>query len=350
MKKIDFFNKDKKTINRQEINMSSGRKKVNAGSKTPKQPKIAAPPKRRGRRPKKILDTVSSSEESDIVDNVQEQKNQSAVILRLPNIPSKMKVIKKPVDKKVDKYVDTIKNDNDDNESSEGMFKNDIPGDHTCHKCAKNEKSISVLKAKLEKYEKKEKLDKSNKLYTNKLNFICYKTGKKITIKKTNTWCWWDGHPFTNLPCVLPELYHNGEYHVIGCFCSYNCALAWNLFFIKDSKIHHRKSLTYKLYREQYGLKSDEVIEIKEAGPRQILKNFGGEMSIDVYRRSFLVNKEYVVYMPPIKPINMIIEEKNADVHDDQNDNDFVLKRSKPLSKKRSVISSMNMGVGQESP
>lgn len=344
-KKIDF-NKDidKENAEILLINKKMGRKPKNkTGSKTSPTKSVMAP-KRRGRRPKKILDdtTINNGEN---INSIADKNGASAVILRLPFDPAKLKNIKPvPVVSEPENINETI------TESSENMFKNDIPNDSTCNKCSKNDKLISQLKSKLEKYEKKDKLDKSNKIYNNKLNFISYMTGEKIVIKKTNIKCWWDCHSFTNLPCVLPELFHNNTYHVTGCFCSFNCALAYNLYYLKDSKIHQRKSLIYKLYREMYGLTSDEIIdEIKESPPKEILEDFGGEMTIDIYRRSFtIVNKEYIVFVPPIKPINMIIEERNIDAIEDDMDKKYILKRSKPLAKKRSVISSMKIKVKDE--
>src|SRR3989337_1754678 len=105
-------------------------------------------------------------------------------------------------------------------------------------------------------------------------------------------------------------------------------------------------SLIYKLDREMYGLTSDDVVDIREAPPKEILEDFGGDMSIDVFRRSFfMVDKVYIVFIPPIKPINIIIEERNINGNNDDNEKEFVLKRSKPLvnRNKRSVISSMKM-------
>ncbi len=246
-----------------------------------------------------------------------------------------------------DDIIDT--NNNDENESSESMFKNDIPNDDLCQKCSKNEKTIMYLKSKLEKYEKKDNVDKTNKIYTNSIKFISYSTGKKISLKKTSVKCWWDSHSFTSLPCFLPESYHNNTYHVTGCFCSFNCALAYNLYFLKDSKIYVRKALTCDLYREMYGLGPDDVVDIKEAPPKFILEDFGGQMSIDAFRKSFTVlNREYIVYMPPIKPINMYIEERNLGVDSADNDKEYVLKRTKPLNKKKSIMSCLKIKTGDD--
>ncbi len=358
-KKIDFLTKNNKNIAiRDNITNTSemGRKpKAIFNSKTQKTKQVTETgPKRRGRRPKKILENVNA--DSDNLFDETNQKNDSAVILKIPFDPSKHNLgkkinantnIKKTPKKKI--ISDVNVDDYDDNDSSEGMFKNDIPGDNTCHNCAKNEKTISLLKTRLEKYENKEKIDKSNKISINNLNFISHETGKKMTIKKTNIWCFWDCHPFTNLPCVLPELYHNNTYHVRGCFCSFNCALAYNLHYLKDSKIYQRKSLVYKLYREMYNLSPDEEIEISEAPPREKLINFTGKMTIEAYRRSLLtLGKEIFVYMPPMKPISMTIEERNTCADNDDNGEEYVLKRKKPLTKKRSIISSMKIKVDDD--
>lgn len=332
--KIDFFKNNKKESNINDIFSVDKRmrKMSRFGSKT----RIpSAPPKRRGRRPKKVLESLG-----DIQDNVVEnvRQNNSAVILKLPLNPSRMP-------KMNNKNVVTnfnVESESDKDDSSDGMFKNDIPHDVVCAKCCENEKTIKQLKQKLEKYEKKEKINKSNKIYNNELNFICFTSGKKIMIKKTNIKCWWDCNNFTNLPFFLPELFHNNTYHVRGCFCSFNCALAYNLYYLKDSRIYHRKSLVYNLYKEIYGSSTEEITDIREAPPKEILKDFGGEISINTYRESFIMmNKEYVVYIPPLKPICVTIEERNINTEKNDDDNEFVIKRSRPLSKRRSVLSSM---------
>ena len=331
--------------------------KTQKGSKGPKGPKPA--PKKRGRRPKKILDELKFDENKNLSDE-SKSKNDSALIVKLRIDPSQLKNAHNK-NLLMENSTDDIENENNNNdhingngddndriipdeESSDGMFKNDIPGDNTCNKCIKNEKLLTSLKNKLEKYEKKDQIDKSNKICSNKINFISITSGKKFVLKKTDTWCWWDSHSFTNLPFPLPDSFHNDTFHVMGCFCSVNCALAYNLYHLKDSKIYQRKSLIYNLYKIMYEITPDEDLYIKTAPPREELHVFGGELSIDNFRKSFAtINKEYLVYVPPLRPINIIIEERNIETIDD-NDKEFVLKRSKPLIKKnRSVISSMKI-------
>ncbi|AGC01901.1 A1L transcription factor [Acanthamoeba polyphaga moumouvirus] len=337
-KKIDFYNKDNKVSNIQNNNMKKNSKQ-NSGSKTNKPNKInkqISIPKRRGRRPKKIIENLGGNildESHDLVN----AKNDSAVILRLNIDPSKIATINNNTKSENSSDTSAI-----DDTSSEGMFNNDIPRDNVCHSCVKKDKMLQFYKFKLDKHEKKDKQDNSNKMFFNKINFISIKDGKKINLKKTNIKCWWDRHEFDNLPFFLPELYHNNCYYVLGIFCSPNCALAHNLHYIKDFKMYERKSLIFRMYREMHGLSADDLIDIKEAGPWELLESFGGNMSITTFRNGFnKINREYLVYVPPIKPITISIEERNTDNNIDDFDKEYVLKRKKPLAKKRSVISSL---------
>ena len=339
-KKIDFFNKN--IVNDTNNNKMTKYKKNKYNSKTSKLNKTnESTVKKRGRRIQKILNSTDEiiTKESE---NNNSNNNNSAVILRLNIDPSKLCKLKNDDNLK--------KNVIENSDSSEGMFNNDIPNDTLCHKCSKNEKIIALLKSKLEKFEKKKKVDKTNKIYVNNISFISYTTDKKIVIKKTNKKCWWDSYSFNNLPCFLPELYHNNIYYVRGCFCSFNCALAYNLYYIKDSKINRRTTLIYRLYRELYGLNVDDPLDIKEAPPKEIIGDYGGDpkITIEVYRRTFTVlNKNYIVFVPPIKPINIIIEEHNIDstnINSDDSDK-YTLKRSKPLNSKCSVLSSMKVNI-----
>jgi hypothetical protein len=224
------------------------------------------------------------------------------------------------------------------------MFRNDIPRDDICSKCVKNEKTIIMMKTKLDKLNNVENPDKIiNKTYQTNLDIISLEN-KKITIKKTNIKCFWDTCTFTCLPSFLVELYHNSTYHVIGCFCSPNCALAYNLYYLRDSKVHQRKALTIKLHKEIYGIAMNEAVDIKEAGPKELLEDYGGKYTIAAYRKTFCSNKEYITYSSPIKSINNVIEERNTNnIASDTNKKKYLLKRSKPLTKKRSIMSSMNI-------
>lgn len=296
------------------------------------------PPKRRGRRPKKIIDQYDLATPV----KVSTQNNSNSVILNLPvNIPfnktlfNKVKPIIDQSNITTDEKTSDLLSDHND------IFNNDIPNDQSCYMCPKLEKRIEILKAKLDKYEKKESFEQSTKIYNNKIK-ISTTDGKNNTIfKKTNIKCWWDCNNFDTIPCQLPEQYHKNTYYVTGCFCSFNCALAYNLYYLKDSKMYLRKSLVYKMYRELHNLSSSEIFEIKEAPPKEILKDFGGSMSIDTYRKTFNLNKDYILCTSFIKPTNICVEERDSADGEHKNEKKYILKRSKPLQKKTNVMESM---------
>lgn len=338
-KKIDN-NKvnNKKSISLENKNM--GRKALprtkRSGSKTPKRV-----PKKRGRRPKKILDSNEYSNNNPEVDESSEEKEMASVICHMninPDRLNKLKIKKKEIEKekKSDSSDDLI-----------DVFKNDIPKDSRCSTCAKHEKTIETMKSKLDKINGGETIVKEKsgvKIHNPDLKFISQTTGKKISLKKTNVKCFWDTNTFDSDPFPLVESFHEGTYYVLGTlFCSIQCALAHNLYILRDSKIHQRKSLTIKLYKEMYGIGPSEYINIKEAGPIEILEDYGGEYSIDTYRKKFLLNREYIKYLPPVKTINNVVEEQITGINiDDDGKKKYALKRSRPLNKKKTVTTSLN--------
>uniref|UniRef100_A0A6C0CA11 MYM-type domain-containing protein n=1 Tax=viral metagenome TaxID=1070528 RepID=A0A6C0CA11_9ZZZZ len=288
-------------------------------------------PKRRGRRPKKIVENDAIYNEK----NTNKKSEDSAIILQMKIDPARLRNLEL-------KKNSTPKKILIDDDSSEGMFKNDIPRDLVCKKCIKNEKIIATLKNKIDKYEQKENIIKANKAYVSNLNLVSYPQGNNF-VKKKNVWCLWDAHPFPGDPFPLPEMLHKGKYYVTGYFCSPNCALAHNLFVIKDSKVHVRKTLVYSMYREMMGLSMDEKIELVEAPPKGTLINFGGTDSIEAFRQGFLnVNREYIIYMPPFKCILPVIEERTVGLNEND-DKKYVLERKTPIKKKNSIMNSMKL-------
>ena len=124
---------------------------------------------------------------------------------------------------------------------------------------------------------------------------------------KSNTQvrCWWCKHKFDSESVSLPENYYDGKFYVKGHFCSYNCAQAYNLD-LADDKTWSRTSLLHKMYSETYS--SNKVI--KPADSWLILKKFGGKVSIEDYRKQFLIKtKEYTFLEPPfISRMSYIVE------------------------------------------
>jgi hypothetical protein len=143
------------------------------------------------------------------------------------------------------------------------------------------------------------------------VSFVDIKNDKTIICEKTDIACWWCTYNFDTLPCFIPERFADGKFYVFGCFCSFDCAKAYNLS-LNDYKVSNRNSLMRKLYNTIKG--TDEDIPIAPA--RELLEKFGGHISIDEYRKiSRSINKEYRLLLPPMVNLVACIEEKTKDKH-----------------------------------
>lgn len=157
---------------------------------------------------------------------------------------------------------------------------------------------------------------------------------------KTNIWCSWCVHPFESVPIGLPEsyCYKTKKYLMRECFCSFNCAHAYNLS-LNDHKVWERYSLMMKIKNDIY--KNTHLIDkpINYAPPRNALTVFNGTKTINEFRcNSITIPTEYNILMPPIIPIFSIIEEipkyfqynKTNSIQDR-----LKIKRNKPLPIKK---------------
>lgn len=202
-----------------------------------------------------------------------------------------------------------------------------------------------VLKKELETYKKiiEQNLNsglldiKASKM---KVNFVNYINGEQFVDEKTDIACWWCTYNFDNVPCFLPEKYMDNTFHVFGCFCSYNCAAAYNID-IDDYRVADRFALLKKLYFCIF----KQADEIYIAPPRLILIKFGGKLTIKNYRENSIKNtKEYRLLMPPLKTIVPVIEESFTDnslvqqIKVAHSKNELVLKRNKKLPNTKTTL------------
>ncbi len=172
---------------------------------------------------------------------------------------------------------------------------------------------------------------KINNKYLNKINIY------NIEFEQ-NTKCWWCKNTFTTPKVSLPEQYYNDTFYCIGNFCSYNCTKAYNVD-LNDNQIWKRESLLNLLYYLTYGYYKEILI----APSWLLLKEFGGFMNINDFRKSFETNSiEYLLLHPPLISRQMQIEESYKKSQTNLSttskidkymfdSNNLILKRNKPI-------------------
>lgn len=172
----------------------------------------------------------------------------------------------------------------------------------------------------------------------------------------TSIHCYWCCHNFTNTPFGIPVKYFESKFHVHGCFCSLECAAAYNLSQREiGDEIWERYSLINMLSRM-----IDYKNYIKPAPPRLSLKIFGGHMDIDEFRNYCNSCKIININFPPMMTMTQQIEEINeGDLNNDfkyipidtERINRFKeklkLKRQKPITNfKNTLDHTMNLKYG----
>lgn len=204
----------------------------------------------------------------------------------------------------------------------------------TCQKCMQYEEKIIELNNEIQSLKTGSIHISSNinkKIYESKVNF--YDVNMSQWKDSTPIACWWCCHTFMNIPLGIPEYIIKDKFYLYGCFCSFNCMMAYNLD-LNDYKIWDRQA---NIYQMKNVIDPDNIFTIHPAPPRQILEMFGGPLSIDDYRQSFFViNKEFKIYLPPMISIIGSIEENNRDMsntHKINTNNHAFIKRKKPLPK-----------------
>ena len=195
-----------------------------------------------------------------------------------------------------------------DDDSFDDIFGNDGAKQTACRRCDHLKKAVEDLENQLSQYQNKEQAGCAM-LHKNNVSLICHMTGKKIKMRKTEILCWWDCHQFDTYPCMLPMSVHDGSYRVMGCFCSFNCMLAYNLYTMADELVHQRRSLALQMYREMFKVPITQPVSIHEAPPREQLAAFGGDTDIDDYRSGFSLSRRSWRVVEPIQFLDITVVE-----------------------------------------
>ncbi len=233
-------------------------------------------------------------------------------------IPQKSEEILLHLPIKFSELTNSQSNAEDKSNTNNSFSLNDITEDKNINNTVNDYNKLNELKQSLLKKDKiiktlKDELKKNNfKTYNDKpitkmkVDFIVDKNGEQKIVSKTDISCWWCTEKFDTMPCFIPIKFHNKNFHVFGCFCSYSCAAAYNMN-MNDYKIWERHTLLKKLYNK-INNNNDEIVV---APPKETLKKFGGTLDINEFRnKNNSIDKTYNIILPPLTSIIPYIEEK----------------------------------------
>jgi hypothetical protein len=123
--------------------------------------------------------------------------------------------------------------------------------------------------------------------------------------------CFWDTCEFDNPPVYIPKHIINGSYHVYGCFCSPECAVAHLMEEkIDTSTRFERYHLLNNIYAKIYDYKQN----IKPAPkPQYMLDKYCGNMSIQEYRSLLRNERLFLIVDKPLTRVMPELFEDNDD-------------------------------------
>lgn len=133
--------------------------------------------------------------------------------------------------------------------------------------------------------------------------------------QSTSIHCYWCCHKFDGPPFGIPLKYIAQKFHVYGCFCSLECAAAYNF----DSKegchdeVWERNNLINLI-----GKKIGYDRKVKPSPSRLSLSIFGGHLNIKEFRDYCNTSKLININFPPMMTLTQQIEEINeSDISND---------------------------------
>jgi len=123
--------------------------------------------------------------------------------------------------------------------------------------------------------------------------------------------CFWCTHDFENPPIYIPKHNIKETYHVYGCFCSPECAVA---FLMNENIDSSTKFERYYLINHIYLKIYDYTKNIKPApNPYYMLDKYHGNLSIQEFRSLFRNERLFFVVDKPLTRILPELHEDNDD-------------------------------------
>jgi len=272
---------------------------------------VIVPKKKKGRKPSgKLYSTVDEYERKQ-VENV---RTSNCVLTCLPlsdkdisKITGK-KVIEPPKVQIIKSNINMFEFQDDDAAELESLL------NKTTKELAQLKIQHEELQEKFSRFKYLETIVSDNgvidrEYHTPRLLSVDTETGKWKS--KTDVWCKWCSHGFTTVPIGLSEMYDQKtkKFSTRGCFCSFNCAHAYNIS-LADHKVWERYALLTRIKNIIFTGTATENKRIVAAPPPEMLIVFGGTKTIEEFRSNRIsVPKKYIKLLPPVIPYFTVIEE-----------------------------------------
>ncbi len=191
--------------------------------------------------------------------------------------------------------------------------------------------------------EELDSLRKENEILKEKL--YLYTKNNKVNLlknkpKKGKLKCWWCNGGCDN-KLVLPEKRYKDSFSGRGVFCSLSCMVSYN-FELGDENVWTRYSLIYML---KDSIRSD-LDKISPAPPKEVLKEFGGEMEREIYDEYLDKSDDsFIKLIPPLTSTEILIEHRMKPLEHNLSSSflseELKLKRNKPVKSSKMDLSSL---------
>jgi hypothetical protein len=123
--------------------------------------------------------------------------------------------------------------------------------------------------------------------------------------------CFWDTCEFDNPPIYIPKFFMNDTYHVYGCFCSPECAVAHLMEENIDSSVKFER---YQLINHLYSKVYNYTKNIKPSpNPYYMLEKYYGNLTTQEYRALLRNERLFLVVDKPLTRIMPELHEDNDD-------------------------------------
>lgn len=160
-------------------------------------------------------------------------------------------------------------------------------------------------------------------------------------IKGTNN-CYWCCHPIENRMYGMPYKYNSisDTYTLYGCFCSLNCANAYNFSIHCGSDKVWEINSYIQMLSKHYGC----THPIRPAPSKYLLKSFNGPLTIEEFRKAHHTNdKTHILNLPPMISTSFNYEVINTSYLKNITDNMNIIKNEHKREPKHSIDAKLNL-------